>query len=231
MDSIPQKRCKICGIEYPATKEYFHVNKKCRGGLNPRCKMCRSKDLKYHYWKDPEKARQAKHKSYWKNPEKAREAKREWRRNNPDAWDEWAAPQKERILDNKREWRKRNPDKVKKHKAASQKRNRASANERGKRWQVNHPEQTRAYVLNRLARKKNAMGKHTHKDIEAIYEAQEGRCFYCGITLHGDYHVDHVIPLSRGGTNWPDNLVCACVACNCSKNNMLLDEWQAVRGW
>lgn len=36
---------------------------------------------------------------------------------------------------------------------------------------------------------------------------------------------DHVIPLSRGGTNDEGNLVCACLPCNSSKNDRLLSEW------
>lgn len=47
----------------------------------------------------------------------------------------------------------------------------------------------------------------------------------------GEYHVDHIIPLSRNGTNWPDNLALACQLCNLSKNNHLLHEWEAIRGW
>jgi 5-methylcytosine-specific restriction endonuclease McrA len=37
--------------------------------------------------------------------------------------------------------------------------------------------------------------------------------------------VDHRIPLSRGGSAWPANLVPACKPCNCSKNNMPYREW------
>lgn len=36
---------------------------------------------------------------------------------------------------------------------------------------------------------------------------------------------DHVIPLSRGGSNDPENLVAACMPCNSSKADKLLSEW------
>jgi 5-methylcytosine-specific restriction endonuclease McrA len=75
------------------------------------------------------------------------------------------------------------------------------------------------------ARLLEAEGTHTAEDIRHIYEEQEGRCAYCGITLYDDYAVDHVVPLSRGGTNWPDNLAVACMFCNQSKHDRLLSEW------
>ena len=48
---------------------------------------------------------------------------------------------------------------------------------------------------------------------------------YCWTPLTS-YHVDHVVPLSRGGGNGVDNICLACPSCNSSKNNKLLGlEW------
>jgi 5-methylcytosine-specific restriction endonuclease McrA len=41
-------------------------------------------------------------------------------------------------------------------------------------------------------------------------------CVYCGDVANT---VDHVIPLSRGGTDHPMNLVAACAFCNYGKGN------------
>lgn len=54
------------------------------------------------------------------------------------------------------------------------------------------------------------------------------RCRYC-MDLLGPFEVDHVRPLSRGGTNDSSNLVCACVSCNTQKSNLLLHEWRQWR--
>lgn len=43
--------------------------------------------------------------------------------------------------------------------------------------------------------------------------------------MNNVFDVDHIRPLSRGGSNWPDNLACACASCNRSKNDKTLDEW------
>lgn len=49
-------------------------------------------------------------------------------------------------------------------------------------------------------------------------------CFYCGVE-DPDGHVDHLMPLSRGGTDDPTNLVWACVHCNESKGDRTAEEF------
>jgi 5-methylcytosine-specific restriction endonuclease McrA len=51
-------------------------------------------------------------------------------------------------------------------------------------------------------------------------------CRYCGTTTRR-LELDHIHPLSRGGSNDNDNLALACGSCNASKNNLTLDEWRA----
>ena len=41
--------------------------------------------------------------------------------------------------------------------------------------------------------------------------------------------MDHLIPLSRGGTNVESNLVSACYSCNCSKGPKDSFEWFQTR--
>jgi len=71
----------------------------------------------------------------------------------------------------------------------------------------------------RRARMSNASGSFTAADIEAIRKAQGNRCYLCGKSLKSGYHVDHFIPLSKGGTNDPGNLRLACPKCNLSKGS------------
>ena len=57
---------------------------------------------------------------------------------------------------------------------------------------------------------------------------QCGTCGICGDILPGcewDVHIDHKVPLSKGGTDDPINLQATCARCNLSKgNNMLGNE-------
>lgn len=51
------------------------------------------------------------------------------------------------------------------------------------------------------------------------------RCHYCAQQA-GPFVVDHVIPVSKGGTEDPSNLVVACRPCNASKRDRPLEEWR-----
>jgi len=58
-----------------------------------------------------------------------------------------------------------------------------------------------------------------------IFKRDSFACQYCGkrapdVTLE----VDHVVPVSRGGTNEILNLITACVDCNSGKSNRQLDD-------
>ena len=59
----------------------------------------------------------------------------------------------------------------------------------------------------------------------AILKRDGFRCKYCGASGDGvELHVDHVVPVSRGGTDHPANLVAACATCNMGKGDDVV-EW------
>lgn len=82
------------------------------------------------------------------------------------------------------------------------------------------PEYQRNTVEIRRARKAQTGGSFTQDDIEKLFEMQEGLCAYCEKSLNR-YHIDHVLPLSLGGSSNPSNLALACVSCNLSKATKL----------
>lgn len=56
-----------------------------------------------------------------------------------------------------------------------------------------------------------------------------GQCYYCGEVLNGEFDVDHMHPVSKGGTSRPENLVPACKHCNQSKNNLTIEQFRRYR--
>jgi 5-methylcytosine-specific restriction endonuclease McrA len=70
---------------------------------------------------------------------------------------------------------------------------------------------------------------YTREDLAQMYEAQQGRCAYCEKPFNGNYEIDHVVPISRGGPDCLRNLVLACRFCNNSKHNKMGEEFLAMR--
>jgi 5-methylcytosine-specific restriction endonuclease McrA len=60
-----------------------------------------------------------------------------------------------------------------------------------------------------------------------VYVRDGSRCQYCGQRFSSaELSLDHVVPLSRGGSsNW-ENVVCCCLACNVKKGNRTPQEAQ-----
>lgn len=129
-----------------------------------------------------------------------------------------------------KEWRKNNREKVcakgkryyHKHAEKIRAKAKLTGKEIRKRYNDKHPgnnSKTRA-------RRAKADGFHTSADVILQLKSQKAKCWWCGKKLKGKkYHVDHIIPLSRGGTNWPNNIVISCPFCNLSKGNKLPSEW------
>ena len=92
-------------------------------------------------------------------------------------------------------------------------------------------EKVRIIHANVRARRRNAEGYYTAGDIAAIYSRQSGLCVYCDAALSEGYHVDHIMPLHLGGSNWPDNLQCLCPTCNVRKGAKHPDYWHKEIGW
>jgi 5-methylcytosine-specific restriction endonuclease McrA len=126
---------------------------------------------------------------------------------------------KEKDREWRREWHRKNPER---QIAASARYYIANAEIRRARsleWYAANPEKASAHRHNRRARVRAAEGTHTSEDILRIGAAQKWKCHWCGKATKQKYHVDHLVPLSKGGSNWPNNLVIACARCNLSKHD------------
>lgn len=106
-------------------------------------------------------------------------------------------------------WKVNNPEKVKAEK---------------KRYSANNPEARRARKARRDARVKMSTNHFKAKDLRALKVSQKGRCYWCKEKLT-TYHVDHIWPLAKGGSNGPENICLSCPGCNIKKSDRTPMEW------
>ncbi len=99
-----------------------------------------------------------------------------------------------------------------------------------------YAEACKRHALRRAQQKKQS-GLYTAQQIETLFSVQGGCCYYCSTSLlneegQNNYHIDHYVPLSRGGRNEISNLVLACPPCNRRKSDfppdLFLQESNAI---
>lgn len=201
----PTKICTKCGAEKPATAKHFPLNGKW---LRRTCRPCWQAMEREYRKNSPTTA--ARHKRRWANCDKA-EARRKV--------DEWKAanPEKARAIEQRRLDRLRSDPTTKPRNA-----------EKMRRWRAANPLAAAAARDRRRAREFGAQGQWTRADIREILKLQGRFCFYCSVALT-KFECDHFIPLVRGGSNGPENIVLSCGPCNYSKAGRLPWEWMPER--
>lgn len=122
------------------------------------------------------------------------------------------------------EWRKQHVDHARRIQKAWRELHSKQIVAKQRAWYQKNRLHAIAHRDRRRARLKGAEGIYTAADVERLFTSQQGRCFYCGKDLES-FHVDHKIPISRGGMNSSENLCCACRWCNLSKSDRLISEW------
>lgn len=219
----------------------FYVRK--NGAVNGRCKECVRDDVRAYRAANSERAKQSNRDSYqrhrderlaqhdaWRaaNPDKVKDLRgrrraadtagmREWRKNNIQKSREqsarWYAANKERVRQYQREWKARNPG-------------RSAANLR--EWRRRNPEKHLAIVhARRAAKREQDWGDVTPAGVANLFASFGGSCAYC--MTKPATTLDHYVPLKLGGLHALDNLLPACMSCNCSKGATHPDTWLQAR--
>jgi 5-methylcytosine-specific restriction endonuclease McrA len=104
---------------------------------------------------------------------------------------------------NSRAWRAANPERCNQMAAA---------------WRKANPEKAKATSHKSRAKRMLAEGSYSGEDIKRIYRDQKCKCALCKTSITQGFHIDHIQPLSKGGTNWPRNLQLLCKSCNLRKS-------------
>jgi 5-methylcytosine-specific restriction endonuclease McrA len=185
---ITRKEARAQGLQrYFTGRPCKHDHTAERMTCNGGCVLCRDGWRAMH----PERVQMSRDKWVQNNPEREIESKRRWRLASPEkqkaASNRWAALNRDRIL------------------------------ARGRRYSRRHPERVKAKDQRRRAKVLGADGKHTAADLRTILAAQKYRCAYCRRSIQKKRHLDHIEPISKGGSNDRTNLQFLCGACNLRK--------------
>lgn len=203
MDEYSTRICPRCKTAFPRTNEFWYRYSYSKDGLATYCKTC------------------------------SKAKARKWAVDNPDKAKakikKWVSENREQYYANQKRWRLENPEAYKASNDKYRETHLEQTRQATRTYQKTHPNKGKAQRHKRRARSKNAEGFWTQEDIEKMYETQKGLCWWrgpkCTVDLSLGYHIDHRVPLARGGTNWPNNLVLSCPNCNHSKNAKMPDEW------
>jgi 5-methylcytosine-specific restriction endonuclease McrA len=189
-------------------------------------------------YKDPERKKQADREYYQKNREKRKAASRRWHQENRtqalEVASKWRAENREQLLESKRRWYQENREQVlegcrawyeeNRERVAEYQRvwygeNRDKRLEQARIWAQDNPHLVRKYNATRRALKLDQFIEEV--DPQVVYQDHGGCCGICKEFIEGDYHIDHIVPLSKGGMHGYINVQPAHPVCNMRKGARL----------
>ena len=95
------------------------------------------------------------------------------------------------------------------------------------RWRLKSKDQITQIANNYRSRLAGAEGTFTLEEYKNKLAHFGGMCAYCKIRKATTR--DHMIPVTRGGSNYLTNVVPSCLPCNSSKADLLLAEWRKTK--
>lgn len=208
------KICRICGDEKELSE--FHIKRGTVDGHRSECKEC-VKDIKKKY-DNPEKRKEYDKKRYDENKEQILERKKEYHQENRD-----------KILHQKEQYRNdpKNSSRIKDYLENYREEHRQEMRDYIKKYKVENREKYykyrndnphiiawRSVLHSTLKRMNTSKSDHTIKLLG--YSADELKehiqsQFQPGMSWenHGDWHIDHIIPVTKFDSDSPINEVCA----------------------
>lgn len=88
--------------------------------------------------------------------------------------------------------------------------------EQVRRYRKANPDKVREFSRRRAGRKLDRLPYGT---IPRLRAAQNNMCALCDVSIAEKSHLDHIMPLARGGRHVPENLQLLCPPCNLHKSD------------
>lgn len=210
------KICSKCKECKPLTEYCKNTSKKI--GICSSCKSCMAAYNRQRYLEKQEQIKARGRAWYAANRERMKVAKAVYCAANAAVVAEkkaaWVAANRDHVRAVRLAWKKANPERESRYYAE----NKDQIRERHAQWRASNRDRTLEYRNNRRARKNETGGQLSKGLAQKLFALQRCLCPCCREPLGDDYHMDHVIPLSLGGTNTDDNMQLLRATCNLRKH-------------
>ena len=190
------KKCRKCDVELVVGGNWTAGNAK---NGNYLCRACNNAKRKAWYQSNKEYAKRRDHSYYLDNRERVAKVGKRWRKSNLD-----------KHRENAKAWAKANPGKRSAISARYRKANAEKISASRAEYRKANPGKITAHTANRRALiKKQTPSWYDHEMVTEIYE----------VASEFGYHVDHIVPLAKGGLHSHENLQLLTPAENLSKSD------------
>ena len=195
------KTCSKC--HETKAKSEFRKDKQKKDGLYSQCKTCRKTYEKQHY-STHKKVIQYKRKLAYNDEAKSKKAQYDKKYREVKG--------EERLKDKRDYYHSRGGKEI------------------GNRWRFENPLKSKSYLKRERIERQRVKDKSsiTSKQMYNWFLEQTYLCSYCGKSCSGNFHIDHIEPLAKGGLHELDNLTISCPSCNQSKHSKPLLLWYAT---
>ena len=227
------KICKKCNQKKELS--LFVKNKQCKDGFENQCKECNKKYKKEHYEKNKDKIKEATKRYAKENEDKIREYRRNRYQDETTKVKERQKLYREKnsdlILEKKKEYYYANRKQI----LIKQKQYNNDNPMISKEWRIKNKEHIKKYrddykkrdyaiIAKRISEHKRRINKQSSStitvlEIKELIKKSKYICYWCGKNCKKDFHLDHYIPLSKGGTHSLNNIVVSCPKCNLTKSS------------
>ena len=124
-------------------------------------------------------------------------------------------------------WKKTNAERVNEHNRRYNAKNTAMANAWRQKWADANPDRRTEYAAVRRARLLGQFVERVYRSV--VFKRDKGRCGICRRKVDpANWHLDHIVPISRGGEHSYANVQVAHPFCNVSKGAKLIEHQMAL---
>lgn len=102
--------------------------------------------------------------------------------------------------------------------------------DRAKKYRQDRSDIYRVHAQNRRARIYESGGYFTLEQINSLKNLQKDKCVNCKKSIKINMHIDHIIPIAKGGSNDIKNIQLLCPKCNIKKGKIDPIVWAQHNG-